>query len=169
MLVQILEAVVRLPEQRRQGFEAPLRAALADLEEDPLRTIDGNLGVVRLLVADRGDLARRRDQVAEDRLALDDATVVLNVDRGRHRVHQAGQVRRSPDLVEPIPPCQLVPQRDEVDRLALSVEREHRLEDVTVLLAIEVRGVQEVRDAQDRLRVDEDGAEDALLRLDSLG
>jgi len=103
---------------------------LADLEQDRLRAIDRDLGVVRLLIADRGDLARRRDQVPEHRLALDDARVVLDVDRRRDHVHDCGQVGRSSHSVEPLAAGKLVAQRDEVDRLALRVESQHRLVDV---------------------------------------
>jgi hypothetical protein len=93
---------------------------------------------------------------------------VLGVDRRRDRVHQAGQVRRAADLLEPIAPAQLVAEGDEVDRLALAVEREHRLVDLAVLLAVEVAGLEEVPDAKDRIGVDEDRSEDALLRLHRL-
>ena len=95
MLVQVLEPVVGLAQQRRQRLEAAGGAVLADLEQDPLRPVDGDLGVVRLLVADRRDPPGGADQVAQHRLALDDAAVVLDVDRRRHRVHQAGQVGRA--------------------------------------------------------------------------
>jgi hypothetical protein len=60
------------------------------------------------------------------------------------------------------------PTAYQVDRLALAVEGEHRLVDVGVLRPIEVGRPEEVGDLQDRIGVDEDGAEDALLRLDGL-
>ena len=168
MLVQVLEPVVGLAQQRRQRLEAAGRAVLADLEQDPLRPVDGDLGVVRLLVADRRDPPGGADQVAQHRLALDDAAVVLDVDRRRHGVHQAGQVGRAADRLQPIAPRQLVGQGDEVDRLALAVQAEHRLVDVGVLLAVEIGRPQEVGDLQDGVRIDEDRAEHALLGLDRL-
>ena len=142
---------------------------LADLEQDPLRPVDGDLGVVGLLVADRRDPPGGGDQVAQHRLALDDAAVVLDVDRRRHRVHQAGQVGRPAHRLQPIAPRQLVAQGDEVDGLALAVQAEHRLVDVGVLLAIEVGRPQEVGDLQDSVRIDEDRAEHALLGFDARG
>ena len=168
MLVEVLEPVVGLAEEGRQRLEAAHRATLADLEQDPLGAVDRHLGVVRLLVADRRDLAGRADQVAEDRLALDDPPVVLDVHRGRHHVHQAGQVGGPTDRLEPIAPRQLVAQRHQVDRLALPVQAEHRLVDVGVLLPVEVGRMQEVGDLEDRLGVDQDRAEHALLGLDGL-
>src|SRR5437870_10959326 len=64
---------------------------------------------------------------------------------------------------------ELITKGDEVDRLALCVEREHGLVDVGVLLAVEVRGVKEVCDLQDRVGIDQQRPEDALLGVDRLG
>ena len=93
---------------------------------------------------------------------------MLGVDRGRDRVHQAGQVGRTANFLEPIAPAQLVAEGHEVDRLALTMEREHRLVDLAVLGAVEVAGLEEVADPKDRIGIDEDRSENALLRLDRL-
>jgi hypothetical protein len=168
VLVEVLEAVVRLPEQGGQRLEAARGAVLADLEQDALGPVDGDLGVVRFLVADRGDLAGCRDQVAQDRLALDDAPVVLDVHRRRHRVHQRREVGGTAHRLQPVAPGELLPQGHEVDGLALAVKPQHRLIDVRMLLAVEVRRAQELGDLQNRIRVDQDRAEDALLGFDRL-
>ncbi len=168
VLVQVLEPVVCLAQEDRQRLEATIRAPLADLEQDGFGPIDGDLGVVGLLVADRCDPARGADEVAQHRLALDDPAVVLGVHRGRHRVHERGQVRRAADGVELVAPPQLVAEGDEVDRLPLAMQGEHRLVHIGVLLAVEVGRLEEVPHAQDGIRVDEDRAEDALLCLDRL-
>ena len=118
--------------------------------------------------ADGRDLARGGDQVAEHRLALDDPRVVLDVHRGGDHVHHRRQVRRPAHGIQPLAAGELVPQRDKVDRLALCVQREHRLVDVGVLLPIEVGRVEEVRDLQDRVGVDQQRAKDALLGVDRL-
>jgi hypothetical protein len=93
---------------------------------------------------------------------------VLGVDRRRDRVHQGGEVRGAADRVELVPAAELVAQRHEVYRLALSVKREHRLIDGGVLRAVEIDRPQEVADLEDGVGVDEDRAEDALLGLDRL-
>ena len=144
VLVQVLQPVVGLAEQGGERLEAAGGAVLADLEQDPLGPVDGDLGVVRLLVADRRDLAGRADQVAQHRLALDDPAVVLDVHGGRHRVHEGRQVGRPADLLQPVAPGKLVAEGYQVDRLALAVQRQHRLVDVSVLLAVEVGRPQEV-------------------------
>ncbi len=168
MLVEVLQPVVGLAEEDRQRVEPALGATLADLEQDRLGPVDGDLGVVRLLVPDRGDPSGRADEVPQDGLALDDAPVVLGMDRGGDRVHEAGQVRRAPHFGQPIATSELLAERDQIDRLALGVEREHGLVDVGVLGPIEVGGLEEVPDAQDGIRIDEDRAQDALLGLDRL-
>ena len=58
---------------------------------------------------------------------------------------------------------------DDVDRLAALEQLEHRLEDLAVRLAVEVRGPQELGDLDDRVAVDEDRAEHRLLGLEALG
>jgi hypothetical protein len=57
--------------------------------------------------------------------------------------------------------------REDVDRLALAVEVEHRAEDVLVALEVEVLGPQVVRDdvLVHRLVRQQHGAEDGLLGL----
>src|SRR5207249_166413 len=72
------------------------------------------------------------------------------------------------DGIQPLAASELITKGDEVDRLALCVEREHGLVDVGVLLAVEVRGVEEVCDLQDRVGIDQQRPEDALLGVDGL-
>ena len=168
MLMEVLEAVIGLPEQDRQRLESAVRPPLADLEQDRLRAIDGHFGIIRLLVPDRGNLSGGADEVAEHGLALDDASVVLGVNRGRHGVHERGQVRRTADGIEPITASELVAQGHEVDRLALAVEGEHGFVDIAVLGSVEVSGLQEVADPENGVRVDQNRAEHALLSLDGL-
>ena len=47
-------------------------------------------------------------------------------------------------------------------------ERQHRREDSRVSLAVEVLGVQEIGDLDDRVSIDEDRAEDGLLGIQVL-
>src|SRR5690606_26994311 len=63
VLVEVLEPVVGLAEQRGERLEADIGPALADLEQDGLGTVDRDLRVVRLFVADRRDLAGGADEV----------------------------------------------------------------------------------------------------------
>ena len=63
------------------------------------RSID-SLDVRRVVVADARRSAGGADQVAQYRLALDDAAVVDGVDGGGRQVDQARQVGRAADLFE---------------------------------------------------------------------
>ena len=58
---------------------------------------------------------------------------------------------------------------DDVDRLAPLVEIQDGGVDGAVVLAIEVVRLEELRDLDDRVLVDEQGTQDRLLGLDGLG
>ena len=73
---------------------------LADREQLRLGAVDRLLDLGRILVADPGDPAGRADQVAQDRLALDDPGVLGGVDGGRRLVREARQVRPAADRLE---------------------------------------------------------------------
>ena len=90
---------------------------------------------------------------------------MLDVDGCRHHVHDRGQVRWAADSVEPLAPSELVGKGDEVDRLALGVQREHGSVDIRVLLAVEVLRMEEVRDPQDGVPVDEQRPENTLFSV----
>ena len=82
MLVQVLEPVVGLVEQRLERAEpGATRLWLISNRSASARSIASWISAV--LVADRRDLAGGTDQVAQHRLALDDPPVLLDVDRGR--------------------------------------------------------------------------------------
>ena len=84
--VQVVEPVVGVVEQRLERAEAGVDALLADREQLRLGAVDRLLDLGRVLVADAGDPAGRADQVAQDRLALDDPRVLGGVDGGRRLV-----------------------------------------------------------------------------------
>ena len=72
VLVQVVEPVVGRVKQRLERAETRRDPLLADREELLLRPVDRLGDVGALLVADAGDPAGSRDEVPEDRLALDD-------------------------------------------------------------------------------------------------
>ena len=169
VLVQVVQPVVGGVQQRLQRREAALDALLADREELLLRPVDGLADVRRVVVADGGDPAGRADQVAQDRLALDDAAVVDGVDRGGRQVDEAGQVGRAADLLQRRR-CRSSDLRDgdDVHRLAPLVQLQDGPVDGAMCLAVEVLRPQEVRDLDDRVTVDQQGAQHRLLGLDGL-
>ena len=113
-------------------------ARLREVEDDRLGLVDELDRLARPVEAQASDVVARADQPAQRRHLADDARVVRGV-RGRghqrrelvHALLPAGGVERRGAV-------ELVDDRDRVDRLALRVEREDRLVDLTVALAVEV-------------------------------
>ena len=153
-----------MPERAEAGVDT----LLADGEELLLGTVDRLADVRSVLVADAGDPTRGGDEVAQDGLALDDPGVVDRVHGRRSEVDEARQVGRTADLIELRSSFQDFRHGDDVDRLAALVEVEHRLVDRAVIGPVEVRRTQEVGDLDDRVAIDEEGAEDRLLGFDRL-
>ncbi len=143
--------------------------ALADAEQLALGPVDRLLDLGRILVADAGDLAGGRDQVAQDRLALDDPGVLDGMDGGRGLVGEAREVRPSADRLELLAALERLGDRDDVDRLAPLEQVEHRGVDDPVRLAVEVFRAEELGDLDDRVAIDQDRAEDGLLGFEALG
>ncbi len=73
------------------------------------------------------------------------------------------QIGGAADVVEPVPQRQLVGQGDLVDRLATVEQRLGGLEAVPRPGVVEVLGPQERGDLGQRLRIDQDGADDRFL------
>ena len=166
--VQVVEPVVRVVEQATEEREARRDPPLADREQLGLRAIDGLLDLGRVLVADAGDPARGPDQVPQHGLALDDARVLGRVDRGRGGVRERAQVRAPADRLEVLGALQGLGDGDDVDGLAPLEQVEDDRVDLGVGLPVEVLGLEELGDLDDRVAVDEDRAEDGLLGFDGL-
>ncbi len=94
--------------------------------------------VVGLFVRQRRDLAGRVDEAAQGGGALDDVSVVLDVDGGGDAVDQRGDVGRAAHLLEDVAALQFVHQGNEVGRLAALVQIQDGAVDPAILLAVEV-------------------------------
>jgi hypothetical protein len=101
-------------------------------------------------------------------LALDDAAVMDRVDGCRRQVDEARQVGGAADGVELAAPLEDLRDGHQVDRLPAIVEVKDRAVDRAVVTAVEVLRAEEVCDLDDRVLVDEQGAEHRLLRFDGL-
>src|SRR5438094_257162 len=80
------------------------------------------------------------------------------VQRRRARVGQGGDGGRAADEPQLAGRLELRRDRDEVGRLPAFVEGDNRFVDAAVARAVEVAGLQERRDRDDRLGIDEQGA-----------
>jgi len=155
-------------EQRLEWAESRVDAFLADREQLRLGTVDRFLDLGRILVPDPGDPPRGADQASQDRLALDDSRVLLDVNGGRRLVREARQIRPATDGLELFAALERFRDGDDVDRLAALEQVKGGVLDPAVGLPIEVGGPQELRDLDDGIPVDEDGAKHGLLSLETL-
>ena len=168
MLVQVVESVIRGVQQAVERREPARDPLLADREQCLLGAVDGTVEVGRVVVADARDAPRRPDQVPQDPLPLHDARVVDGVDRGRREIDEAGQVRRPADPLQLPVTLQGLRHRDQVHRLPALVQLEDGAIDGAMVRAIEVVRPEHLRDLDDRIAVDEQGAQHRSLGLDGL-
>ena len=114
---------------------------------------------------------RCSQQPPQQRVLAHDLRVAAGVPGGRHDAGQLVHGRRAADLLELAHLAQAVGHRQHVDRLALVVEREHRLVDRAVALAIEVLGAQALLDHERVQRAvrEQDRAEHGLLGVEVVG
>ena len=168
MRVQVVEPVVGVVEEAAEQREAGGDTTLADCEQLGLGAVDRLLDFGRVLVADAGDPARGADQVPQHRLALDDSRVLRRVDGRRRGVRQGAEVGAPADRFQVLVALERLGDRDDVNRLApFEQVQDHRV-DLGMGLAVEVLGLEELGDLDDRVAVDEDRAEHGLLGLDGL-
>ena len=166
--VQVVEPVVGVVEERLERAEPGVDPLLADREQLRLGAVDRLLDLGRVLVADPGDPARGADEVAQDRLALDDPGVLRDVDGGRRLVRQARQVGAAADRLELVLALERLGDGDDVDRLAALEQLQRGRVDPPVRLPVEVGRPEELGDLDDGVAVDEDGTEHRLLGLETL-
>ena len=167
--VQVVEPVVRVVEQRLERAEAGVDALLADREQLRLGPVD-RLAGPRPDPRSRCRRSGRRRAIRLRRTALRSTIRAYwatwtavgvwfdRLDRYARPPIASSSSRRSSDLRD----------GDDVDRLAPLEQLEHRRVDPAVRLAVEVRRAQELRDLDDRVAVDQDGAEHRLLGLETL-
>ena len=166
--VQVVEPVERVVEELLEGREPGGEAPLRDRVELRLGPVDRLLDLRGVLVPDPGDPPRGRDQVPQDRLALHDPGVLRREDGRRRLLGQRGEVAAPADRLELAVALERLGDRDDVDRLTALPQVHHDAVDLPVRLAVEVDRAQDVRDLDDGVAVDEEGAEDGLLGLEAL-
>ncbi len=163
VLLELLDELIAGIDELAHADESGAQPVLGDLEDRPLRVVEQVVGVLLGVVRAHEHVGGRLDQPAQRGFFLDDLRVVLDVGRPRHAVGERADVGGAADLVELARPGQLVLQRDEIDRLAPIGQRDHLLEDAPVRVAEEIRRVDDLGRLVERLVVDEDRAEHALL------
>ena len=101
---------------------------------------------------------------------MDNLSVLLNMHRRWDVGYQMGDIRNAANALQMVVlECEFVGNRHLVYGLAPLEQREAGLKTPAVLLTVEVRRFEERRDSRQRLAVDEDGADDRLLRTNIVG
>ncbi len=168
-LVERGDALEALLEQLLDVAELGRDAALREVEDDLLGTVDEDLRLARTFPAELGDLLAGRDQAAQGRHLADDARVVRRVRRRGYEGRELVEPDSSTGTLELPALLELVDEGDRVHRLALRVEGECRAVDLRVALAVEVGRVEHLAHRPDRARGEQHRPEDGLLGLEVLG
>ena len=164
----LLEDLEALLDDRAHRHETGAHAALGEGEDAALGLVEHLLDVAGALVAHRRDLGGGRDQAAHHRLLADDARVVGDVGRRRHLIDEGRQIDGAADLLELVLLLEALAQGDQVDRLVVLEHVEHRGEETAVRAAVEILRLEDLDDPRQHRVVEQDRAEDGLLRLDVL-
>ncbi len=184
-LVQVLEAGGRAGQRRalqRQPVqlvellvqhlldrpEVLLAVVARDLEHRLLRLLH-QLARRRLVAQDALlDLVRALQQAPQQGVLAHDLRIAAGMAGGRYHAGQFVHSRRAADRLQLAHLAQAVGDCQDVNRLALVVQREHRFVDHAVALAVEVVRPQPLFDHQRVQRTirQQDRAEDRLLRVE---
>ncbi len=155
-----------------QRFRKTLEAAvvppgLGDLVEAPLGLLDlvARARIDRRVIGDVDDILADRDQLAPHGEIVDAAAVVVSVDDSRRFAREAGEILRHGDPAK-IMFAEEGLQRDRRRQLARADQRSGDLENAAVNFFDEMLAPEEIRDAVERVVVDEDRAEERLFGLE---
>ena len=109
-----------------------------------------------------------REQAAHERVLAHDLRVAADAAEAGHAAGELVDRGLAAGLLELARRAQVLGDRQDVDRLALAVQREHRLVDRAVAVAVEVLGLQALLDDEPVHRAvrQQDAAEDRLLGLE---
>ena len=133
-----------------------------------LRGLELGLRLAGLLIDEIVDLIRRLAQPAQQRTVAHDGRVLQHVCRRWRDAHDLGHVALAVVLVDAAH-AHLREHRHRVDRLAVGKHRVDRLVDVAVELDIKFIGFQPLQHIRHALGVDQQRADDRLLRRGGIG
>ena len=100
MAVQVLDAVDHIAHDLAYRRQIAAHPAFGDTEDELLGPIDHLVHVLGFLVGQGGDLAGGTDQAAQGGGALDNASIIFDMDRGGHTVDQGRDIGQPAYLLE---------------------------------------------------------------------
>src|ERR1700734_2094855 len=157
---------------RRQRFGEALEAAvvppgLGDLVQAPLGLLDllARARIDRRVKGDIDDILADRNEFAPHGEVIDAAAIVVSVDDGRRLAGEAGEILRHSDAAE-IMLAKEGLERHRRRQLAGTDQRSRDLEDAAMNFLDEMLASEEIRDAVERVIVDQDRAEQRLFGLE---
>src|SRR5215472_1045703 len=153
------EAVEAFVDDLFDGDETGLHAIFGQGENAGFGVVEDGVGAVFAFEGALLNVVCGVDQVAEDGLFFDDAGVVLDVGYARHAIDQRGQIRRATGGIEFAPAVQFLGEGDQIDGLLRLTERDHLLEDVTVLREEEILDLEGLDGGVEGVIVDKDSPE----------
>src|SRR5271154_3066584 len=155
-----------------QRFGEALKAAvvppgLGDLVQAPLGLLDlvARARIDRRVKGDIDDILADRNEFAPHGEVIDAAAIVVGVDDGRRLAGETGEILRHSDAAE-IMLAKEGLERHRRRQLAGPDQRSRDLEDAAMNFLDEMLASEEVRDAVERVIVDQDRAEQRLFGLE---
>ena len=109
------------------------------------------------------------DQVAQHRLFLDDARVVLDVGDAGHAIRERGEIGSAAGGVQFAAAVEFFGEGDEVDGLLGFAEGNHRVKTLRCWASKEIVGLEGLNGGVQRVVVEQDGAEDGTLSVEIAG
>ena len=164
-LVQLLELVHGLAGEILDRQEAALDLVLSDLEDTPLGLVDDVVGILFARDRRRNNGIRRRDEVPQRRLVLDDAGVLRHVQRPRQPIHQGREIAQAAGTLELAGALETLRHRHRIDGGTVFGKRHHRLEDDAVCFAVKILGSKGFAGRINGRVVEQDGPKNGPLRI----
>jgi len=166
LLVKVVDGAEGVLDDLVEGLEALPDALLADLEQVGLGRADHLEGGFTLVGRARDGRRADGHELAQQALVLDDADVLFDHRPARQALGERREIRDAADRLDLLEARQLVGQGDDVDRALRVNELAHAQEDAAMRVERKVVGLELLGSLGMRGVVQQDRAQDGLLRVD---
>ena len=143
--------------------------ALQNVKNQLFRLFQNRLRVVRRLIAHVYNGRAGLNQSAQQRLLRHNVSILRDISRRRHRRRNARQIGHAADRVKPALPLKRVRHGYKVNRPVCIKKLEHNAVNSAVMLEVEIIFPNALADGGDTVMVDQNTAQNRLLRLHAVG